>query len=263
MLTVPLTDGRYDSPPGRPSWLAQQLPSLCFYSRALLIVAQAARMARQQIYTDGDWAHSSFAILRALESCGCRFQLQGLQHVQSSQQPCVFIANHMSTLETFVLPCLIAPYRRVTFVVKQSLIDYPVFGHVMRSRNPIVVQRDNPREDLKTVLEQGSERLAAGISVVVFPQTTRTTGFDAAQFNSIGIKLAQKAGVPVIPVALRTDAWGNGHWIKDFGPIQPHRPIHFHFGAPLTVASPAQARQTQADCVAFISEQLQLWQPQG
>jgi 1-acyl-sn-glycerol-3-phosphate acyltransferase len=40
----------------------------------------------------------------------------------------------MSTLETFVLPYLIAPHRPMTFVVKKSLVEYPVFKHVMRAR---------------------------------------------------------------------------------------------------------------------------------
>jgi len=84
----------------------------------------------------------------------------------------------MSILETFVLPCLIQPHRDVTFVVKESLITYPLFGQVMRSRQPVVVGRDNPREDLKTVLEEGQKRLEANISIIIFPQTTRSVEFD-------------------------------------------------------------------------------------
>jgi len=257
MITVPLENNAYHTSDHATGWLAEQLPTACFYGRAFSIVFKAAMMARQQIYTDGDWATSSLNILRALEKSGARFHIDGMEHVCASHEPCVFIGNHMSTLETFILPTLIAPYRRVTFVVKQSLIDYPVFKHVMRSRQPVVVNRTNPREDLKAVLEQGSEKLAAGTSIIVFPQTTRTTEFDPDQFNSIGIKLAKKANVPIIPLALRTDAWGNGKKLKDFGMIDPQRPIHFEFGAPLDAQGNAKVIQQQL--VEFIQSRLKLW----
>lgn len=258
MLTIQLNHGSYDSPPRYPLWPLAMAPSAMFYLRAFSIVWKAAQMAKKGIYTEGDWAKSSLDTLRALESCGVQFQIRGMEQVVASHQPCVFIGNHMSTLETFILPTLIAPYRSVTFVVKQSLIDYPLFKYVMRSRNPVVVNRSNPREDLKTVLEQGCQRLNAGTSVVVFPQTTRTTQFDAEQFNTIGIKLAKKAGVPIIPLALKTDCWGNGRRFKDFGAIDPARKVHFEFGAELDSA--ANPRQLHSTIVDFIQNKLHSWE---
>jgi 1-acyl-sn-glycerol-3-phosphate acyltransferase len=172
---------------------------------------------------------------RALESAGVRLQIAGLEHVAALEGPCVFIGNHMSTLETFVLPVILLPFKQITFVVKRSLVEYPVFGHVMRSRNPITVGRTNPREDLKAVLEGGVERLGGGISLVIFPQTTRVPQFDPKEFNTIGVKLAKKADVPVIPLALKTDAWGNGRLVKDIGRLDPSKTAHFTFGAPMRV----------------------------
>jgi 1-acyl-sn-glycerol-3-phosphate acyltransferase len=156
-----------------------------------------------------------------------------------------------------VLPSLINPVRRCTFVIKPSLMGYPVFGPVMRSRDPIVVTRDNPRQDLQTVLDEGARRLAAGTSIVLFPQTTRSGTFDPAKFNSLGVKLAKNAGVPIVPVALKTDAWANGSMLKDFGPIYPHLPIHIEFAAPLPVEG--NGREQQEAAVAFISSRLSAW----
>ncbi len=257
MITVPITQGRYSTASDSGNSLCRMLPSACFYIQALTIVTRAAWMARQGIYTDGDWTRSSLDILRSLERCGVEFEVDGMEHVCADVAPCVFIGNHMSTLETFVLPTLIAPYRQLTFVVKQSLVDYPVFKYVMRSRNPIVVQRTNPREDLKAVLNQGGERLARGISIIVFPQTTRTTTFDAGQFNSIGIKLAKKAGVPIIPVALKTDAWSNGRWLKDFGVIDPKKKVRISFAAPIDSSAPTA--EIKDGIVGFIEERLRGW----
>jgi 1-acyl-sn-glycerol-3-phosphate acyltransferase len=163
----------------------------------------------------------------------------------------------MSTLETFVLPVIIAPIRDTTFVVKQSLVEYPVFKYVMRSRNPVTVGRLNPRDDLKAVLEGGAERLRAGMSVIIFPQTTRTPVFDYDQFNTIGIKLAKRAGVPMVPFALKTDAWGNGAHFKDFGKIDPTKTVHFAFGKPLTIKDRGNEEHQQV--IDFITGKLKEW----
>lgn len=250
-------DGAYRSAPaGRPV-PARILPGARFYARVALIVWRAARAASRGRYDDAAWSRSSLDVLHALEGVGGQIEIEGVDHFSNIGGPCVFIGNHMSTLETFLLPSIIAPSKRVTYVVKRSLVEYPVFGHVMRSRDPIVVGRSNPREDLTAVFEGGTKRLGEGISIVVFPQTTRTETFDPAAFNSIGIKLAKRSRVPVVPVALKTDAWGNGKLFKDFGKIDPARVAHIAFGQPLLVrGSGAEEHQRVVD---FIRENLLAW----
>jgi len=195
--------------------------------------------------------------VRALERAGVRFDISGLEHVAAVDGPYVFIGNHMSTQETFVLPVILLPFKKITFVVKQSLMDYPVFGHVMRSRDPIAVRRTNPREDLKAVLEGGAARLGKGISLVIFPQTTRVPEFDPRQFNTIGIKLAKRAGVPVVPLALKTDAWGNGRYLKDFGRVDPSKKVFFEFGKPLMIMD--RGTEEHQQIIDFISGKLKEW----
>ena len=73
----------------------------------------------------------------------------------------------------------------------------------MRSRNPIVVGRTDPRKDFETVMNGGAERLKNGISIIIFPQSTRSLDFKPEEFNSLGVKLAKKAGVQVVPVAIK------------------------------------------------------------
>jgi 1-acyl-sn-glycerol-3-phosphate acyltransferase len=163
----------------------------------------------------------------------------------------------MSALETFVLPAIIAPFKDVTFVIKRSLIDYPVFKHIMRSRDPIVVDRTNPRKDFEAVLDGGTARLKAGRSVIIFPQTTRTATVDPETFNTIGIKLARKAGVPIVPIALRTEAWGNGRLLKDFGKIDPSKAVHFAFGKPLRIKG--RGAEEHREIIEFILGKLKGW----
>ena len=250
-------DGCYRSPAHQPSRFARTFPGLAFYRAFLGVVFRASRKAKRHRYDDSLWFQSSLECFRLLEGVGVRFEVSGIANMKRVRWPCVIIANHMSALETVVLPTMIMPYGRVTFIVKQSLLEYPVFRHVMRSRDPIAVSRTNPRADLKAVLEGGMERLAKGISIIVFPQTTRTHTLDPAQFSSIGVKLAQKAGVPVVPLALRTDAWGNGKRLKDFGRVDPALPVHFAFGEPIEVQTRRSEEHQQV--IRFISGKLEEW----
>jgi len=228
-----------------------------FYLRLLGIVFSSSSRAKHGRYHDREWVNSSIDVLNALEAAGCRFEIRGMDVLRAIDGPAVFVANHMSTLETFILPSLINPVRKVTFVIKPSLMEYPVFRHVMRSRNPIVVSRDNPRQDLVTVMEEGARRIAEGTSIILFPQTTRTARFDPAAFNSLGVKLARASGAVVVPIALKTDAWDNGRMFKDFGPIHPERTVHIQFGHPLPVTG--NGREQHDETVRFISEHLAAW----
>ncbi len=226
-----------------------------------MIVWRGSRLARQGGYRTPEWCGSSLATLRALEKVGVDVEITGTEPFKSLEGPCVFIANHMSTLETFVLPAIIAPFKDATFVVKQSLVEYPVFKHIMRSRNPITVGRSNAREDLRAVLEGGAERLKAGLSIIIFPQTTRTPVFDPEAFNTIGIKLAKKAGVPVVPIALKTDAWSNGRFLKDYGKIIPSRRVRFDFGKPMLIRD--RGVEEHAAIIQFISSRLREWEEES
>jgi 1-acyl-sn-glycerol-3-phosphate acyltransferase len=254
------TDALYRTKPQPRSLLARLSPSLTFYAKFVNVIYQAGRKAQKGQYSDADWCRSSIDIIRALEGVGVCFEISGIKHVEQLDGPCVVISNHMSMLETGVLPVLIQPIRNVTFIVKQSLLEYPVFKYVMRSRDPIAVSRTNPRQDLKAVLEGGVDRLQRGISIIVFPQTTRASSFDPAQFNSIGVKLAQRAQVPIVPLALLSDAWGNGRFFKDFGKIDVSKTVRFAFGEPIHI----QGRGTKEHqaVVDYVGETIQAWKQQ-
>jgi 1-acyl-sn-glycerol-3-phosphate acyltransferase len=257
MSGLPLVQGSYKTSQDQRSLVGRISPGLAFYSRIFPIIFWAGARAKRGRYDDEAWQASSLAVVRTLEKAGARFDVSGLEHVAALEGPCIFIGNHMSTLETFVLPVILLPFKQITFVVKQSLLDYPVFGHVMRSRDPIAVGRTNPREDLKAVMEGGVERLGKGKSLVIFPQTTRVPEFDPKEFNTIGVKLARRAGVPVVPFALKTDAWANGRLVKDFGEIDPSHTVHFAFGAPLRVTQ--QGAAEHQEIIRFIVSNLKAW----
>ena len=148
----------------------------------------------------------------------------------------------------------------VTFVVKDSLVEHPFFGPIMRSRNPIVVSRSNSREDFQTVMKMGQKSLAEGMSIIIFPQSTRMAEFRPKEFNSLGVKLARSAKVRVIPIAIKTDFWGNGKYLKDLGPIDRSKPIHIAFGEPLSIEG--SGKEENEFIIEFIRSHLAKWSHQ-
>ena len=220
-------------------------------------IFRSRSIAVKGLYDRKAWAESSYRMFKLIEGCGGHFHLRGLDNLRAYRGPVVFISNHMSILETFVFPCIIAPLMEVTFVVKENLVKHPMFGPVMRARNPIVVSRKNPREDFQTVMTNGKEFLGKGTSVVIFPQSTRTREFVAEEFNSLGIKLAKAAEVPVVPVAVKTDFWGNGKYLKDVGPIDRSLPIHIVFGKPFLIRG--SGKEDHKKVIDFIIDHLQQW----
>jgi 1-acyl-sn-glycerol-3-phosphate acyltransferase len=127
----------------------------------------------------------------------------------------------------------------------------------MRSRNPIIVGRTDPRKDLEAVMNGGVERLNNGISIVIFPQSTRSVVFKPEEFNSLGVKLAKKAGVDVVPIALKTDFWGNGKLIKEVGPLDHTKHIHIKFGEPIKITG--NGKEENQKIIDFIKSSLEEW----
>lgn len=230
---------------------------LYFTLKYAVIVFRTRKQAVSGNYDTKAWADSSFYIFRFIEKAGGVFRITGMENICRDKGPVVFIGNHMSTLETMILPGIIAPHREATFVVKESLVKHPLFGHVMRSRDPIVVGRTDPRKDFEIVMTKGLDLLSRGVSVIIFPQSTRSAVFKPEEFNSLGVKLAKKAGVNVVPIALKTDFWGQGKIIKELGPLDSSKTIHFRFGESFPVSGSGKAENQRI--IDFIEESLREW----
>ena len=261
LFPTPFSEDFYDTPENYPRslWDYCLLGSrYSFYLRNFAVFAKVGSLAKAGKLTAELQADYSVKNLRIAESCGGKVHLRGLNYLDSFPEPAVIISNHMSLLETAVMHAFVRPRRDFCFVIKRSLLDVPYFGHIMRFLHCIPVDRVNPREDFKAVLEEGTCRLKEGKSVVIFPQSTRSAVFDPAQFNTIGIKLAKHAGVPVIPLALRTDFLANGRLIKDLGPIIRNREIYFEFGEPIMSVEGTGKKEHQ-QVIDFIRSRLVQW----
>jgi 1-acyl-sn-glycerol-3-phosphate acyltransferase len=253
--------GEYHTPVAKQLLAGKLFPGVTFYRLMIKQVLDAAKHGKHGTLTFEQYYRHGVGIFRAVEAAGGRVQITGINQVSADGGPYVFVANHMSVLETFLFAAILHPIGDHVFVVKKSLAEYPVFHHVILALDSIVVGRENPREDLEMVLRKGVEKLQSGISVVIFPQRTRTAEFMPEKFNTIGIKLAKRAGVAVAPVALKTDFWGQGRLLKDFGGIFPKKTVCFHFGAPITISGKGQEEHERI--IHFIGDKYAEWEKAG
>jgi 1-acyl-sn-glycerol-3-phosphate acyltransferase len=249
----------YQTPPGKkvsknyfPGWL-----NFIYYLRLVFTLTHAGIVGRRGNLDDERWARFSHRIVKIVESVGGKINISGLEAVAQRRGPVVYIANHMSLLETLILPGIALAFNRVNFVIKEELRHYPVVKHFMIALKLIAVSRQNPRDDLKVVMREGSKFISNGGSIFIFPQATRSVEFDVEGFNTLGVKLAARNGVPVVPVAIKTDFQQNGKWIKELGPIDPLKTIYFKFGEPLVVEG--KGRQAHQDVIEFIVQNLLAW----
>ncbi len=245
------------------SFLAKIFPTIVYYFYQLSVVIKAGFAAMRGNYPTERWVHDSLDTIRSVESVGGIVDVDGMEDFIAVEGPCVFVANHMSTLETFALPIFIQPYKDVSYIVKASLATYPLFGHVMRTREPILLERVNPREDLAKSLSEGQRILASGRSLIIFPQGTRKDVFNEQDFNSLGVKLAKKANVPVVPIALKTDFLSKGKIFKealifkDLGPIDVNKKVYFRFGKALKIEG--NGKEEHQYCLDFIRNHMDAW----
>ena len=75
-------------------------------------------------------------------------------------------------------------------------------GWSMSLTGYISIDRDNPAEAVKS-MEEAAERMAKGVSVVIFPEGTRSETGALLPFKRGAFMLAKKSGVPIVPVAIQ------------------------------------------------------------
>ncbi len=111
----------------------------------------------------------------------------------------VFVANHQSTIDVFVLGAVLPGQYR--WVVKQELFSIPILGRAMLRAGYVPIDREEPRRS-RSGFSRAAAVLAAGDSLVVFPEGTRSADGRLQPFKRGAFALAQAAGSPVVPVAV-------------------------------------------------------------
>jgi 1-acyl-sn-glycerol-3-phosphate acyltransferase len=134
-----------------------------------------------------------------LSISGVTVKVKGLSQLEPKHQY-VFMVNHQSHID---IPVLVQslPAFQLRWIAKRELLWVPFFGWAMWSGKHITVNRAD-RFDASGSLKKAKQRMKGGISLVIFPEGTRSTDGHLLPFKRGGLLLAVKTQTPIVPVTI-------------------------------------------------------------
>ncbi|MBK7000690.1 MAG: 1-acyl-sn-glycerol-3-phosphate acyltransferase, partial [Rhodoferax sp.] len=150
---------------------------------------------------------------------GIHTRVTGMENLPTGEKsPAVLLVKHQSTFETFLMPAIMP--HPLAYVFKKELLYVPFFGWAIARLDMIHIDRKLRTQSFKRVVEQGKERLAQGIWIIMFPEGTRTERGQKGHYETSGTLLAVQTGAPVIPIAISSaKCWPRRAFIKTPGVI--------------------------------------------
>jgi len=135
----------------------------------------------------------------ALRMMGARLEVVGLQDLDLSQ-PYLLVANHTSQLDIPVLfAALPIPLR---FLAKEELRRIPLVGRFITAMGMVFIDRGQSAAARRSI-DRLAESLAAGMSLMAFPEGTRSRDGELREFKTGAFVAAIKSGVSVVPIYIR------------------------------------------------------------
>jgi 1-acyl-sn-glycerol-3-phosphate acyltransferase len=127
--------------------------------------------------------------------------------------PYVVVANHQSMLDILLISRV---RREMKWMAKESLFKIPWFGWMFVLSGDIPIRRGDA-DSATGALQKARDYLARGMSVMIFPEGTRSRTGKLGTFKSGAFRLAIEAGVPVVPIAVTGTAAGypkGSPWVR-------------------------------------------------
>ena len=160
------------------------------------------------------WPRMQVHAARAI--CGVQWTVQGMDRLPDG--PCVLLSKHQSAWETMFFPSVMP--RELCYVYKRELHFVPFFGWGLASLRMIHIDRSKAQDAFESVVEQGSQRLAEGRWIIMFPEGTRVAVGKVGRYKNGGSRLATRLGVPVVPIAHNAgERWPRNSFLKTPGLI--------------------------------------------
>lgn len=138
------------------------------------------------------WAKGNLAL------AGLEIQIEGLERLDP-KQAYIFMPNHASFLDILLAFAYIP--RDFRIITKKEIFSIPLMGWALKRSRQIPIDRANPRKGLAS-LKQALHLLRQGISIVVFPEGTRTDDGKMKDLKATVFILPIRSGVPVVPVRI-------------------------------------------------------------
>lgn len=136
-----------------------------------------------------------------------KVRTSGMDKIESGK-PYVIITNHQSMLD---IPMMYVLPLNFKWVSKKEVLRWPIFGWVLGMHGDITIARGSSGS-AKKMVEQATERLDAGTSVIIFPEGTRSRDGKIGRFKEGAFLMAKSAGVGILPVVSEGTGSLNDGW---------------------------------------------------
>lgn len=133
-----------------------------------------------------------------LWAAGTKVDVNGLENIDFKKSY-VFAGNHQSHIDVVAVFSILP--LTVRYIAKKELFRIPFFGWAMAASGTIKVDRSNREKALKSI-ERAGELIKKGVSVILFPEGTRSSDGEIHAFKKGAFVLATKSGVPVVPISI-------------------------------------------------------------
>lgn len=143
------------------------------------------------------------AIWGARRICGVQYRVQGLENVPSAangRAAVILVPKHQSTWETFAFPAIMP--HPLAYVFKRELLYIPFFGWAIARLDMVHINRARQSEAWRKVVEQGTQIMAGGTWMIMFPEGTRTPRGSQGAYKTGASRLAVATGTPLVPIAV-------------------------------------------------------------
>lgn len=113
-------------------------------------------------------------------------------------QPCIYLANHASNLDP---PALFPYLPRIVIMGKAAVFRWPLLGYALRLAEFVPVERERP-DSRRKALEEAMERVRKGLSLLIFPEGTRSQDGKLLPFRPGPFTIAIETHAPIVPITL-------------------------------------------------------------
>ncbi len=180
--------------------------------------------------------NATFKIIKAflrfeLWVSGTTVTASGVENIPDDE-PCLFVGNHQSYYDVL---CLYVLLKHPTgFIAKKQIAKIPVMGWWMILMDCLFLDRDDVRQGLE-VIRAAIAYVKEGVSICIFPEGTRNKNADKTELNEFkegSLKIAQRTGCPVVPVAIK----GTADVYENHRPFVRKAHVHVSFLKPFRIA---------------------------
>jgi 1-acyl-sn-glycerol-3-phosphate acyltransferase len=171
------------------------IPAIGVYTVVLGTMSIASSLFEQRGYF-AHWCARMWSRLILLTT-GVRVTVEGLERLVPGRTY-VFVSNHQSIYDIPVLFWSL-PYQ-LRIIAKESLGNFPFLGWHLRRTGHMLVDRRNP--DRAAIFGWASRLTSQGLSLIVFPEGTRSRDGRVGRFKGGSFYLALEAGLPIVPLSV-------------------------------------------------------------